>query len=250
MTVVARTWKQLALEGLNRALEPSGHAIVRSLPDMPGPYLENPEVGARNMSEKLARLEQGVDFEWPGMVALNRALVSRVAPAQRVVNIGAGTGTFEWIASEDPSVEFVASELDRDCVAWCREHRQRDNVRYGSQTMQQLLDEDGPFDLAISVDVIEHIADYAGFLREFSQLADRAILTTPNRARNHRAHCAMPPRYEQHVREWTAGEFFWVLRAFYDQVEMLALTDPLQPELETVGPLTTQTPLVAVCRRT
>lgn len=101
----------------------------------------------------------------------------------------------------------------------------------------------------MSVDVIEHIADYAGFLAEFSQLADRAIITTPNKARHRASLAAMPPRYEQHVREWTAGEFHWVLRSFYAEVRIYAMPDVYSPVTQEIGPLSTMTPLIAVCRQ-
>ena len=38
-----------------------------------------------------------------------------------------------------------------------------------------------------------------------------------------------PPPYYQHVREWTAGEFYWVLRLFYERVTLFAMPDPKCP---------------------
>ncbi|MBW2725442.1 MAG: methyltransferase domain-containing protein [Deltaproteobacteria bacterium] len=243
------TWKQQAVEQFNRVMCPSGFEIARKVVDVPGQYLENPEVGSKNFSEKLARIRRGEVFEWPNMVALNRALIPFIAPAKRIVNIGAGTGTFEWFASEDPEIEFVASEFDRECVRWCRENRQRKNITYCSDTIGDLLANRDRFDLAVSVDVIEHVSDYAEFLREFSQLADRAIVTTPNKGRRHASLTAMPPAYEQHVREWTAGEFYWVLRSFYAEVQLYAMPDVYTPVTREIGPLSTLTPLIAVCSR-
>ncbi len=59
----------------------------------------------------------------------------------------------------------------------------------------------------------------------------------------------MPPRYEQHVREWTAGEFHWVLRSFYAEVRIYAMPDVYSPVTQEIGPLSTMTPLIAVCRQ-
>lgn len=133
------TWKRHAVEQLNHVLRPSGFEIVRRVANSPEPYLENPAVGCKNFSQKLARIEHGEVFEWPNMVALNRALVPFIAAARRVVNIGSGTGTLDWFASEDPGIEFVASEFDLDCVRWCRENRQRENITYCSKTIRDLL---------------------------------------------------------------------------------------------------------------
>ena len=71
---------------------------------------------------------------------------------------------------------------------------------------------------------------------------------TPNRARSAQAHHAGPPAYEQHVREWTAGELYWVLRCFYRDVRLLAMPDPFVPWLEPADVDTTRAQLVADCR--
>ena len=183
------------------------------------------------------------------MVALNEAVAGLVGDRRKVVNIGAGTGTFEWFVSTDPAVQLVASEFDEECVAWCLENRRRPNIVYGSQTIPELIEEYGQFDLSVAIDVIEHVADYAGFLREFSGLSEHAIITTPNKARSYQSLVTSPPGYFQHVREWTAGEFYWVLRTAYSDVRLYAMPDVYVPKIERVGLLTTMTPLIAVCRR-
>lgn len=243
------TAKQQAVRALNHAMRPLGFELARSLPSASCEYVENPEVGSLNFSEKLARIERGEPFEWPNMVALNQALASHIGKASRVVNIGAGTGTFEWHAANNTDAQFIASEFDRDCVTWCKENRAHPNISYCSDTMDVLLSEHGEFDLAVSVDVIEHVADYAGFLTEFSALAPRALITTPNKARNAKSLANLSPGYEQHVREWTAGEFYWVLRLFFRDVKLFAMPDVYSPEFVPIGPLSTMTPLVAVCER-
>ncbi|MFT5695483.1 MAG: hypothetical protein ACI9QQ_001461 [Myxococcota bacterium] len=243
------TAKQHTIRAFNHAMRPLGFELARSFPSASSQYVENPEVGSRNFSEKLARIERGEPFEWPNMVALNQALKSQIGTAKRVVNIGAGTGTFEWHAASDSDVQFTASEFDRDCVAWCKENRAHPNISYCSDTMGELLSEHGEFDLAVSVDVVEHVADYASFLTELSALAPRALITTPNKARNAKSLANLSPGYEQHVREWTAGEFYWVLRLFYSDVKLFGMPDVYAPEFAPIGPLSTMTPLLAVCER-
>jgi len=243
------SWKQRTIARLNRLLQRHGYQTSRALEETAPDYRENPEVGAKNFSEKLARLERGEPFEWPNIVALNKTVARFIGTAKHIVNIGAGTGSFEDFAAVDRTLELVASELDQDCVRWCRENRQRENVTYSSMDMQELLSEYGVFDLAIAVDVIEHVEDFGGFLQAFSRLADRAIVTTPNKARSHKSLTASPPTYYQHVREWTAGEFYWVLRAFYEDVELHAMPDPYVPITQRVGLQSSMTPLIAVCRK-
>jgi len=212
-------------------------------------YQENPEVGPENFSEKIAREKKGEPFEWPNMVALNNAVARFIGEAKRIVNIGAGTGTFEWFVSVDKSLQLVASEFDEECIRWCKENRQRENICYCSYDIQELKKRFGRFDLSMAVDVIEHIGDYGIFLRDFSQLADRAIITTPNKARSVEALKVSPPAYYQHVREWTAGEFYWILKIFYSRVELYSMPDVYLPDVIKIGLLSPLTPLIAVCRR-
>lgn len=213
------------------------------------PYEENIEVGARNLTVKRERQREGGVFEWPNIVALNEAVSSLVRPAKRIVNIGAGTGSFEASLAAASDVEIIASEFDKDCVAWCKEHRSFPNVQYTSYTMEELRALPGEFDLAVSIEVVEHVADYRSFLEELSSLAPRVILTTPNRNRDEAARQAMPPLYYQHVREWTAGEFYWVLRTFFSAVEMFAQEHDHSATTERVGLDTQKSPLIAVCYR-
>lgn len=210
-------------------------------------YKEREAVGAVNFSEKIAREKNGGQFEWPNMVALNQAIAFFIKDAKTIVNIGSGTGTFEWFASIDTSISFIASEFDKDCVDWCAKNRQRPNIEYCSKTINELLLKNQKFDLAVCVDVIEHINDYGKFLGEFSLLADRAIITTPNKDRSLSTSLATTPDYHQHCREWNTGEFYWVLRTFYKNVELFAMPDVFVPKTEKIGLMSTLTPLIAVC---
>jgi hypothetical protein len=216
----------------------------------PKPYIENREFGSVNLAVKKERAAAGWPLEWPNIVALNEAVAGLIGDATTVANIGAGTGIFERIAAEKhPSVQFVASEFDEECVEWCKQHQSRKNITYTALPMQELLRENGKFDLAVTIEVIEHVREYGAFLEEFSQLADRAIITTPNKAGSLRALVANPPRFNQHVREWTAGEFYWVLRVFYREVTLYAMPNIYVPQVREIGLLSTMAPLIAVCER-
>lgn len=233
----------------NNILKKTSYSIQLKIKDKMVGYIENPEVGSKNFSVKMKRKNNGGPFEWPNIVALNKALGKFIQGEKTIVNIGAGTGTFEWYASENKDRKFIASEFDKECVDWCKKNRQKENIIYNSLTMQKLQKEYGKFELAVSVDVIEHVNDYGRFLEEFSELSDRAIITTPNKARNYDTLTNCPPAYYQHVREWTAGEFYWVLKIYYKKVELYAMPDAYQPKVKKIGLLSTMTPLIAVCEK-
>lgn len=240
--------KQFGLSIGRKVLSPLGYALQPQIKEIETEYSENEEVGCVNLSEKKKRVEEGGPFEWPNIVALNKAINQFIDKEKSIVTIGAGTGTFEWHAADKhPNIKFVSSEFDKECVEWCKNNRSKDNITYTSLGIKELLLEYKKFDLVVCVDVIEHISDYPSFLNSFSSLADRAIITTPNKSRDFESYTANSPIYYQHVREWTAGELYWVLRTFYDKVSLYSMPDPYEPEVRKIGILSKMTPLIAVC---
>jgi hypothetical protein len=209
------------------------------------PYVENPESGTVDFAEKLAREARGEPFEWPNIVAVNRAVVTLLGDATRIAELGGGTGCFAFEAGADLSRMIVCSELDADASRWARAHRARPNITYLNRALTRT---DGPFDVVVAVEVVEHIEGYVEFLRACVELSPRAILTTPNRARGPRFDIPGPPETKKHVREWTAGEFYWVLRAFYRDVKLYGMPNPYVPELVPIRVTDTLSPLVADCR--
>ena len=212
-------------------------------------YKEREAVGFKNLTEKETRVKEGGPFEWPNMVALNQAIMQFIGDAIKIVNVGSGTGTFELFASTDPKRHLVASEFDPDCITWCKKNRPRENITYCSLSMTDLLDKYRGFDLAVCVDVIEHVADFRSFLGDFAMLANRAIITTPNRDRDLDAARRGTPDYYQHVREWDAGELYWVLKNYYGKVTLYSMPDPYVPATKEIGFMSTLSPLIAVCER-
>lgn len=209
------------------------------------PYRESPELGPGNLAEKEARLAEGEPFEWPNIVALNRTVAALVAPAKHIVELGAGTGCFAVEAAADAERSILCSELDGDTSRWAAENRARPNVKYIDRNPTP---EDGPFDLVVAVELVEHVADFTGLLRLCVSLAPRAIITTPNRRRGAKFDVPGPPPALKHVREWTAGEFYWVLRCFYREVRLFAMPNPYVPEVVPIQVTDRMTPVIAECR--
>jgi 2-polyprenyl-3-methyl-5-hydroxy-6-metoxy-1,4-benzoquinol methylase len=129
-----------------------------------------------------------------------------VGPARRIVELGGGTGCFAYEVSVDPKRFVLCSDFDNEAIRWARKNRSRENIKYLDRPVTP---DDGPFDLLVAIDVIEHLQDYRSFLETCVSLAPRAIITTPNKSRDQQSATASPPSYYQHVREWTAGEFYW-----------------------------------------
>ena len=197
-------------------------------------YKENPETGR-------------VSSEPPNIVTLNQTVACFIKNAKKIVNVSAGIGTFEWFVSVDSSLNLIASESDKECVAWCKKNRLRKNITYCNKKMNELKKEYGTFDLALAVNFIEHIYDYGSFLNEFSNLANNAIITTVNKDRDFSSSKTSPPANRQCVREWNAGEFYWVLKVFYTKVNLYSMQDQYIPQAKKVGLYSTLTPLIAIC---
>jgi spore maturation protein CgeB len=236
----------------NRLMKKTGFEVKRFKPQLQHeeqgsliPYRENPEAGSVNWKEKEARLNARGFLEWPNIVAVNYAVASLVGPHKNIVELGGGTGVFAYEVTSDPQHTVLCSEYDEGALNYAREHRSRTNITYTSQDITSIQDR---FDLVVSVDVIEHIEDYRGFLDTCLRLAPNAIITTPNKNRSGQVPIVNgPPEYTLHVREWTPGELYWVLKAFYADVYLYSLPNPYVPDVQPIDLTSDLIPLIAVC---
>lgn len=206
------------------------------------PYIENKPLEGTNWSQK--HLKESEPFDQPNMIALNQTVAGLLGPHKRIIEIGGGTGYFAYEAAQDLSRSIFCAEPDPEALAYARTHRSRPNISYEQAWFTEL---NGQYDLVVAIDVIEHIDDYRRFLEKCVELAPRAILTTPNKNRSPESAVASPPIYPLHVREWTAGEFYWVLRAFYQKVRLFAMPNPYVPMCVPIAVTSSMHPLIAVC---
>jgi hypothetical protein len=210
------------------------------------PYIEREEYGPSNIETKIELGTNGDVFEYPDILAVNRAVARLTPPARRVAELGGGTGAFATAAVLNPDVTVVCSELHVPTHEWAKANRPHARVEY---LRRPLTKTDGPFDAVVAIELVEHIADYPRFLTECADLAPRALITTPNRRRNSQSDTWGPPQYVKHVREWTAGEFYWILRCFFDEVHLYGLTGCDESCLRQISVLDQCSQLVADCRR-
>lgn len=219
----------------------------RLIPSKAGVFYQlNDEAGLMDVDD---RTNTG-PFEFPDMIVTNQSIGRYFLKpnVHRVVNIGSGVGTFEsQNAEKHPNIQFLASEMAETSTRWAMENRKYPNVRYCTDSIGDILKKEGKFDLAVSVDVIEHIADYKGFLDEFSQLADKAVISTPNRDRH--VSLIHKPIYQFHVQEFNAGELFFILKMYYRKVELYSAPDIMKTDLVPVGIYSTYDKLFAYCEK-
>src|SRR5690606_33226311 len=131
---------------------------------------------------------------WYVRRALREVLVSRTGVARashvrrvRVLDAGTGFGQYAyWIARNFPNTEVVAVDIKPDYLdrarAFVASQGLSDRVRFGIDDLTDLR-ETGPFDLILSVDVMEHIEDDRAVFANFRRvLADGGvvIVNTPS----------------------------------------------------------------------
>lgn len=210
------------------------------------PYLENPETGGINLELKLERINSNGPFEWENILVLNDAVMSLVHE-KNIAEIGCGTGYFAYMISKRKEVKIKATDLDKSVIEWARKNRSNENITYLNR---EFVPKDGPFEVVVAVEVIEHVHNYSNFIKRCISLAPKAIFTTPNKSRSVKNFYIQPPEYKHHVREWTAGEIFWVLRSFYEKVCLFSLDEKTYSESPHVFPiniLSSDSPIIAVC---
>ena len=212
------------------------------LGEMVNVYIENSEMKGINMAKE--RLSSGGPFEWPNMLALNWAVTSLIRKAKKIVEIGSGTGPFAHFASVDPTRTIHCFEMDDFARGSAEKSRSHPNVKYFKDIEGNL---DKPYELLVSIDVIEHVGEVRDFLAFCSKLSQRAIFTTPNREIIAGEANMGPPEYAPHVRELTAGEFYWMLKQYYREVFLYHMPDVYVPWLEPMTITTKGTPLIAEC---
>ena len=209
------------------------------------------ELGCGNIEIKLERVKNGGVFEWEDMINCNKVIgMNFLNGVKNIVNIGSGVGTFEYYnAKIYPNINFLASEMDQSSTRWVIENRNIQNVTYCDYSIEEILEKyPQKFDLAISIDVIEHIKDYKSFLDKFVQLSDYAIIATPNRDRYYKKEEIVAPPYKYHTQEFDAGELYFILKMYYKDVKLYSLPDPLKTEIVEVGICSSYEKLIAVCK--
>jgi SAM-dependent methyltransferase len=142
-------------------------------------------------------------------------------PGARVLDVGFGEGYGAAILDAD----YTGVELDADLV----EHAQR---RYDGrfETYDGRKLPDGPFDLVVSFQVIEHVPEPDPWLAEIARVGRRAMFATPNRI--HRLREGQRPWNRYHVREYTADELRRQLGDHFSDVTVYGVH--ASPEMESV----------------
>jgi 2-polyprenyl-3-methyl-5-hydroxy-6-metoxy-1,4-benzoquinol methylase len=140
---------------------------------------------------------------------------SRLSRFRRVLDVGAGAGYGSELLSHNAK-SVVALDFAADAVALIPV---ADRVQAGAA---QLPFGPNSFDLVVAFEVIEHLADWGGFLREARRVlapGGQLIVSTPNTKYYAEARAASGPN-PFHVHEFTFAEYRDALREVFPHVAL------------------------------
>lgn len=149
------------------------------------------------------------------------AFALRLARGKRVLDAGCGAGYgSEELARAAESV--IGVDVAAEAIEFARDHYQQPNLRFEQSSCTALPFADASFELVVAFEVIEHLVDWRGFLREAYRVlapAGQLIVSTPNKlyyTESRGIHGANP----FHVHEFDFEEFQGELRSVFPHVSM------------------------------
>jgi len=105
---------------------------------------------------------------------------------KRILDFGCGTGYDSYYISKRQSPELVVGlDILEESIAYCKRHHSTSKTKYYVQDCLVHNPKFGLFDVVISCEVIEHVADQRLFLevlRRYLQPDGVAFISTPNKA--------------------------------------------------------------------
>jgi 2-polyprenyl-3-methyl-5-hydroxy-6-metoxy-1,4-benzoquinol methylase len=240
--------------------------IARALTGISDPeYMENPYAAEIDLVSRLHGRFQRTGWVMPEAQfrmyhAIKDTLLSPVQKhpefprfvwTPKVIDVGCGCGIGSNILSQ--RADFVwGIDKSEEAIHFARQMfaRVKNEVYWSPQVSFDVIGvtaeprELMKFDVVVSIEVIEHLADYRlllAFLKRAGKPSAAYFISTPNRDAWKGSGRAKRPRNPCHVREWNAREFREVLSEEFSRVELF------NPDLVPVSDETAETPILARC---
>lgn len=184
------------------------------------------------MTDEISKLELTGERTLPGVPRENywfvRHLVayqvaSELSLGKRAIDIGCGEGYGPSILA-GTAAEVLGVDIAPEVIEHARVSYSARNLTFEVMDVNHLEVPDDYFDVAVSLQVVEHLVDVSGYFKEMSRIlkpGGAALLTTPNRL-------TISPGSDKpinpfHLREYMPVEFEKVLSDHFDRVDISGL---------------------------
>lgn len=140
-------------------------------------------------------------------VARYEWIAAHIPPKCKVLDIACGIGYGSNIMSK-AGHEVVGMDIDAEAIDYARKHYSHPRARFARQDASQVFvaDDNNLFDVAVSLETIEHIKDPRPLLKSLRNAAPRLIASVPNEDEfPHGGNVAF------HFRHYTQGQFIALL---------------------------------------
>lgn len=147
-------------------------------------------------------------------------LASRMSGGLRVIDVGCGEGYGPAMLAVRAS-SVLGVDIAPEVVEHARARYLSPNLSFEAMDVNRLDVRSGSFDMAVSLQVVEHLVDESGYFAEIARVLSgngTAVLTTPNRLTISPGRDT--PINPFHLREYTPDELAGVLSGFFDSVEI------------------------------
>ena len=155
-------------------MKPPHDAADVSRVDFSALYDEHPEYVARRGAGSLAQAQVDLEvrlFKLPGLMAV----LPRARPLRSALEIGCATGELIAAVPVEPGGRRVGLDISPANVAAARARFPEVEFRAGDFREAGL----GGFDAVIMSDVLEHVPDDVGFLRDAARLGELVLVNLP-----------------------------------------------------------------------
>lgn len=146
-------------------------------------------------------------------------LAERYVEDKEILDMGCGAGYgSHWLSGFARSV--TGMDLSEEAISYAAHHYHAPNLRYGVGDVTNLPYRDGTFEAAVSFEVIEHLPQPEGLVREAKRLIKDDglfIVSTPDKQTYHNDRVSSNPH---HLKEMYPLEFREMLERHFAHVEI------------------------------
>lgn len=139
---------------------------------------------------------------------------------QRVLDIACGIGYGSYqIASLGNAILTVGADISPDAIQHAQRNFQHSSLRYRLIDGQELPFEANSFDVVVSFETIEHVANHNLFLSEIKRVmrcGGLLVISTPNKSFHSLGR--KRPWNPYHVREFYPDDFFELLTKYFSKI--------------------------------